>query len=81
MAWNGLGYWHVGLNNPAPAITACQNAIRSNPDDETLYFIPENDYVKRGHHKEAINAYRWVVKMKPVMDKQKANQLINRIYD
>jgi len=39
MAWNGLGYCQVGLNNPAAAIEAYQQAIKTNPDDESLYFI------------------------------------------
>jgi tetratricopeptide (TPR) repeat protein len=65
MAWNGLGYCQVGLNNPAAAIRAYRNAIKSNPDDETLYFILGNYYDKLGQHKEAINAYLQVIRMKP----------------
>jgi len=65
MAWNGLGYCHVGLNNPAAAIKAYQQAIKANPDDETLYFIIGNYYVKLGQDQEAINAYLKVIRLKP----------------
>jgi tetratricopeptide (TPR) repeat protein len=68
MAWNGLGYCHVGLNNPDAAIAAYQNAIKSNPDDESLYFILGNYYVKLGQHREAINSYLQAVRMKPDFD-------------
>lgn len=64
-AWNGLGYCHVGLNNPAEAIAAYQNAIKSNPDDEALYFILGNYYVKLGQQREAINSYQQSIRMKP----------------
>ena len=65
MAWNGLGYCHVGLNNPGAAIKAYQNAIKSSPDDETLYFILGNYYAKLGQHKDAINSYLQVIRIKP----------------
>ena len=65
MAWNGLGYCHVGLNNPAAAIKAYQQAIKANPGDETLYFILGNYYIKLGQHQEAINAYLRVIRLKP----------------
>jgi tetratricopeptide (TPR) repeat protein len=65
MAWNGLGYCHVGMNNPAAAIKAYQQAIKTNPGDETLYFILGNYYVKLGQHREAINAYLQVIRMNP----------------
>ena len=65
MAWNGLGYCHVGLNNPEAAIKAYQNAIKSNPDDETVYFILGNYYAKLGQHRDAINSYLQVIRMKP----------------
>ena len=38
MAWNGLGYCHVGLNNPQAAIKAYQQAIKTDPTDATLHF-------------------------------------------
>lgn len=65
MAWNGLGYCHVGMNNPAAALKAYQQAIKTNPGDETLYYILGNYYVKLGQPQEAINAYRQVIRMKP----------------
>jgi tetratricopeptide (TPR) repeat protein len=65
MAWNGLGYCLVGLNNPAAAIKAYQQAIKANPGDETLYFILGNYYIKLGQHQEAINAYLRVIRLKP----------------
>ncbi len=65
MAWNGLGYCHVGLNNPAAAIKAYQQAIKANPGDESLYFILGNYYIKLGQHQEAINAYLRVIRLKP----------------
>ena len=65
MAWNGLGYCHVGMNNPAAAIKAYQQAIKTNPADETLYFILGNYYVKLDQPQEAVNAYRQVIRMKP----------------
>jgi tetratricopeptide (TPR) repeat protein len=65
MAWNGLGYCHVGLNNPAAAIKAYQQAIKTNPDDESLYLILGNYYVRLGQHQEAIEAYRDAIRIKP----------------
>jgi tetratricopeptide (TPR) repeat protein len=65
MAWNGLGYCHVGMNNPAAAIKAYQQAIKTNPGDETLYFILGNYYVKLGQFQEAIDAFRQVIRMNP----------------
>ena len=65
MAWNGLGYCQVGLNNPAAAIEAYQQAIKTNPDDESLYFILGNYYVKLGQPQEAIKAYRQAIRLKP----------------
>ncbi len=65
MAWNGLGYCHVGLDNPAAAIKAYQQAIKTNPDDESLYLILGNYYVKLGQHQEAIEAYREAIQLKP----------------
>jgi len=65
MAWNGLGYCHVGMNNPAAALKAYQQAIKTNPGDETLYYILGNYYVKLGQPQEAINAYRQAIRMKP----------------
>jgi tetratricopeptide (TPR) repeat protein len=65
MAWNGLGYCHVGLNNSAAAIKAYQQAIKTNPEDESLYFILGNYYVKLGRYQEAIKAYQQAIRMKP----------------
>ena len=65
MAWNGLGYCHVGLNNPAAAIEAYQQAIKINPDDETLYFILGDYYTNLGRHHEAIESFRQVIQLKP----------------
>ncbi|MFC1881125.1 tetratricopeptide repeat protein [Thermodesulfobacteriota bacterium] len=65
MAWNGLGYCHVGMNNPAAALKAYQQAIKTNPGDETLYYILGNYYVKLGQPQEAIKAYRQAIRMKP----------------
>ncbi len=64
-AWNGLGYCHVGMNNPAAALKAYQQAIKTSPGDETLYYILGNYYVKLGQPQEAINAYRQAIRMKP----------------
>ncbi|MEE4266010.1 MAG: tetratricopeptide repeat protein [Desulfobacteraceae bacterium] len=65
MAWNGLGYCHVGLNNSTAAIKAYQQAIETNPTDETLYFTLGNYYVKLEQHQEAIKAYQQVIRLKP----------------
>ncbi len=65
MAWHGLGYCHVGMNNPAAAIKAYRQAIKTNPTDETLYFILGDYYVKLEQHEEAIGAYREVIRLKP----------------
>ena len=65
MAWNGLGYCHVGLNNPEAAIRAYQQAIKANPADDTLYLILGDYYVKLGQHQEAVKAYQQVVGLKP----------------
>jgi tetratricopeptide (TPR) repeat protein len=65
MAWNGLGYCHVGLNNPAEAIEAYQEAIKTNPKDETLHFVLGDYYVKLGRHQEAIESYQHLIQIKP----------------
>jgi tetratricopeptide (TPR) repeat protein len=65
MAWNGLGYCHVGLNNPAAAIKAYQEAVKTNPTDETLYFILGDYYLKLGRNQEAIESYQQVIRIKP----------------
>ncbi len=46
MAWNGLGYCHVGLNNPRAAIKAYQEAIKTDPTDAALHFNLANYYLK-----------------------------------
>jgi tetratricopeptide (TPR) repeat protein len=53
MAWNGLGYCHVGLNNPQAAIKAYQQAIKTDPTDATLHYNLANYYIKLAY-KEAI---------------------------
>jgi tetratricopeptide (TPR) repeat protein len=65
MAWNGLGYCQIGMNNPAAALEAYQQAIKTNPDDETLYSILGDYYIKIGQPLEAINAYRQAIRIKP----------------
>jgi tetratricopeptide (TPR) repeat protein len=65
MAWNGLGYCQVGLNNPAAAIKAYRQAIETNPEDESLYFTLGNYYVKLGQHQEGIEAYQQAIRLKP----------------
>ena len=65
MAWNGLGYCHVGMNNSADAIKAYQQAIKTNPADETLYFILGNYYVKLDQPQEAIKTFLLAIKIKP----------------
>jgi tetratricopeptide (TPR) repeat protein len=65
LAWNGLGYCHVGLNNPAAAIKAYQEAVKTNPTDESLYFILGDYFVKLGRHQEAIESYQQVIRIKP----------------
>jgi len=65
MAWNGLGYCYVGLNDPEAAIKAYEHAIRTNPADETLHFRLGNYYVKLGRPAEAIESYQRVLKINP----------------
>ena len=68
MAWNGLGYCHVGLNNPQAAIEAYQQAIKSDPTNETLHFILANYYIKLGRTQEAIDTYRRVISLNPALE-------------
>lgn len=65
MAWNGLGYCHVGMNNPQAAIEAYQQAIKTNPDDVTLYFILGDYYIKLGQYQKAIESYQQVLRIRP----------------
>jgi tetratricopeptide (TPR) repeat protein len=76
MAWNGLGYCQVGLNNPAAAIKAYQQAIKTNPDDESLYFILKPDfaeayfklgivYTRLGRLDEGKKAFEKVIRLNP----------------
>jgi tetratricopeptide (TPR) repeat protein len=65
MAWNGLGYCHVGLDNPSAAIQAYQQAIKTNPKDERLHFILGDYYAKLGRHQEAIESYQHLLLIKP----------------
>ncbi len=65
MAWNGLGYCHVGLDNPQAAIQAYQQAIKTDPTDETLHFNLANYYIKLGRQQDAIKSYREVIALNP----------------
>ncbi len=65
MAWNGLGYCYVGLNDPQAAIQAYEQAIRTNPADETLHFRLGNYYVKLGRQAEAIESYQRAIQINP----------------
>lgn len=65
MAWNGLGYCHVGLNNPMAAIQAYQQAIKTDPTDENLHFNLANFYFKLGLQEEAIDSYQRAISLNP----------------
>ena len=65
MAWNGLGYCHVGLNNPLAAIKAYQQAIKTDPTDPTLHFNLANYYIKLGRQQEAIDSYKQATSLNP----------------
>ena len=65
MAWNGLGYCHVGLNNPQAAIQAYQQAIKADPNDEMLHYNLANYYIKLGHQQEAIDTYQNAISVNP----------------
>ena len=65
MAWNGLGYCHVGLNNPQAAIQAYRQAIKTDPTDENLHFNLANYFIKLGRQQEAIDSYREVIALNP----------------
>jgi tetratricopeptide (TPR) repeat protein len=69
MAWNGLGYCHVGLNNPQAAIQAYRQAIKTDPTDETLHFNLANYYNKLGRQQEAIGSYREVIALNPSFER------------
>jgi len=68
MAWNGLGYCHVGLNNPQAAIKAYQQAIKTDPTDATLHFNLANYYIKLGRLQEAIDSYQQVIALNPIFE-------------
>jgi tetratricopeptide (TPR) repeat protein len=68
MAWNGLGYCLVGMNNPEDAIKAYQHAIQTNPKDETLYYTLGNYYIKLGRPQAAIDSYREVIRLNPAYE-------------
>jgi tetratricopeptide (TPR) repeat protein len=68
MAWNGLGYCLVGMNNPQDAIKAYQQAIKTNPTDETLRFTLGNYYIKLGLEQEAIDSYQQVIRINPAFE-------------
>lgn len=65
MAWNGLGYCHVGLNDPQAAIQAYQQAIKADPADESMHFNLANYYLKLGRQQDAINSYLEVITINP----------------
>lgn len=65
LAWNGLGYCHVGLNNPRAAIESYQQAIKTDPSDATLHFILADYYFKLGRQQEAIDAYHRAIALNP----------------
>lgn len=69
MAWNGLGYCHVGLNNPQAAIRAYQQAIKTDPTDASLHFNLANYYIKLGRLQAAIDSYRQVISLNPAFEK------------
>jgi tetratricopeptide (TPR) repeat protein len=68
MAWNGLGYCHVGLNNPQAAIKAYQQAIKIDPTDAALHFNLANYYIKLRRLPEAIDSYQRVVSLNPTFE-------------
>ena len=68
MAWNGLGYCHVGLNNPQAAIKAYQQAIKTDPTDATLHFNLANYYIKLGRLQAAIESYQQVIALNPIFE-------------
>ena len=68
MAWNGLGYCHVGLNNPRAAIEAYQQAIKTDPTDAGLRFILANYFVKLGRQQEAIESYQQAISLNPAFE-------------
>jgi len=68
MAWNGLGYCHVGLNNPPAAIEAYQQAIKTDPRDPALHFNLANYYTKLGRQQEAIASYRQALALNPAFE-------------
>jgi tetratricopeptide (TPR) repeat protein len=69
MAWNGLGYCHVGLNNPQAAIRAYQQAIKTDPTDATLHFNLANYYIKLGRRQAAIDSYQQVISLNPAFER------------
>jgi tetratricopeptide (TPR) repeat protein len=69
MAWNGLGYCHVGLNNPRAAIEAYQQAIKTDPTDAALHFNLANYYLKLGRQQEAIDSYQQVIALNPTFER------------
>lgn len=68
MAWNGLGYCHVGLNNPRAAIEAYQQAIKTDPTDAGLRFNLANYFIKLGRQQEAIESYRQAIAIDPTFE-------------
>jgi len=65
MAWKGLGYCHVGLNDPQAAIKAYQQAIKTDPTDPALHFNLANYYIELGRQQEAIDSYQQVTSLNP----------------
>jgi tetratricopeptide (TPR) repeat protein len=68
MAWNGLGYCLIGMNDPQDAINAYQQAIKTNPTDATLYYTLGNYYIKLGRQQEAIECFQQVIRINPAFE-------------
>jgi tetratricopeptide (TPR) repeat protein len=80
MAWNGLGYCFVGMNNPKDAVNAYQQAIKFNPTDETLHFTLGNYYIKLGRQQQAIESFRKAITINPTADPNYASAYYNLGY-
>ena len=68
LAWNGLGYCQVGMNNPQAAIAAYEQAIKSDPDDENLHLILADYYTQLDRYRKAIESYKKAIQLKPDLE-------------